>query len=212
MKLTRAEFDSRYADGSLKLALIGMSNIGKSYSALRIAAQEDVSLIEVDQQIWTALGETDMEAFAAWLGQPYSGGYEARERKSIAMETDATRACLSIEARNPLLDTTGSVIYTESDVQSELRRDWYIVYIKAVPDHLDRLLSQYFAQPKPLSWNGHYERAPGQSEQDALLSSYPTLLASRDAAYAALADHTVMSDAILTPDSSALFELFKPPA
>ncbi|WP_298912672.1 hypothetical protein [uncultured Algimonas sp.] len=212
MKLTCDAFKARYAAGTLKLALIGMSNIGKSYSGMRLATDYDFTLIEVDRLIWDSLGETDMDAFAAWQGQPYSEGYEARERRSIAMETDATRRCLDREARNPLLDTTGSVIYTEAGLLERLRAEWFIVYIEAADEHLDRLKSQYFAQPKPLAWNGHYKEMPGLSERESLMACYPGLLASRAERYAALADKTVSSADILTPDTAVLFDLVKPAA
>ena len=210
MKMSRDEFDRRYDAGTLKVALIGMSNIGKSYSGMRLATQYDFTLIEVDRLIWDALGETDMDAFAAWQGQPYSDGYDARERQSIAMETDATRESLTTIARNPLLDTTGSVIYTDADVLQLIREDWFTVYIEAAPDHLDRLKEQYFAQPKPLAWHGHYKKRDGMTNRESLLASYPELLATRAADYAALADHTISSRDILTPDASVLFDLVRP--
>ena len=210
MTLSRAEFERRYAAGQLKLALIGMSNIGKSYSGMRLATHFDFTLIEVDQLIWDALGKTDMGAFAAWQGQPYSEGYEARERESIAFETKATQQSLETQARNALLDTTGSVIYTDSAVLETLKREWYTVYIDAAPEHLERLKTQYFAQPKPLAWNGHYRQRDGMDETQSLLASYPDLLASRATAYAALADHTISSADILTDDVSTLFDRIKP--
>lgn len=212
MKLSRAEFNRRYAAGTLRLALIGMSNIGKSYSGMRLATDYDFTLIEVDRLIWDALGETDMTAFAAWQGQPYSDGYAERERQSIALETDATRQSLTMQARNPLLDTTGSVIYTDKDVLRSLKDDWYVVYIEAAPQHLERLKTQYFAHPKPLAWNGHFALQDGLSANELLMACYPELLSSRADAYAALADRIIGSDAILTTDSSALFDLIKPVA
>jgi shikimate kinase len=211
VKLDRAEFERRYVSGELKLALVGMSNIGKSYSGMRLATQYDFTLIEVDRLIWDALGETDMDAFAAWQGQPYSDGYAERERQSIAMETSATRKSLATPARNPLLDTTGSVIYTDETVLDQIRKEWFTVYIEAAPEHLDRLKSQYFAQPKPLAWHGHYRKHGGLSEAESLLASYPDLLAARANDYQDLADHTISSVDILTDDADALFDLVKPP-
>lgn len=210
MKLNRAEFERRYASGDLKLALIGMSNIGKSYSGMRLATHYDFTLIEVDRLIWDALGETDMDAFAAWQGQPYSEGYDDRERQSMAMESDATRQSLTTPARNPLLDTTGSVIYTDTDVLEQIRDAWFTVYIEAAPEHLDRLKSQYFAQPKPLAWHGHYRKRDALNETESLLASYPDLLAARADDYRALADQTISSVDILTEDAAALFDLVKP--
>ena len=210
MRLSRSQFDTAYAAGTLKIAFVGMSNIGKSYSAMRLATDFDFTLIEVDRLIWNELGETDMDAFAAWQGQPYSEGYEDRERQSIALETRATRESLKTDARNPILDTTGSVIYTSPDVLSRLREEWFIVYIEAAETHLERLKQQYFAQPKPLAWHGHYQKHEGLSEEESLMASYPALLSSRAAAYAALADHTVSSVDILVPQTALLFDRIKP--
>ena len=212
MKLSRAEFDARYAAGTLKVAFIGMSNIGKSYTAMRLATKYDFSLIEVDKIIWENLGHESMDAFAQWQGHPYTDGYAEREKHSIALETNATRKALKTDKRNPMIDTTGSVIYTAEDVLHELRQDYYIVYIQAMEDHLERLKVQYFKHPKPLVWAGHYKKLEGKTETQSILDCYPKLLASRGKAYAKHADVTLPSTIILNPDVSIeeIFEALKP--
>ena len=212
MKLSRAEFDARYAAGTLKVAFIGMSNIGKSYTAMRLATKYDFSLIEVDKIIWENLGHESMDAFAQWQGHPYTDGYAEREKHSIALETNATRKALKTDKRNPMIDTTGSVIYTAEDVLHELRQDYYIVYIQAMEDHLERLKVQYFKHPKPLVWAGHYKKLEGKTETQSILDCYPKLLASRGKAYAKQADVTLPSTTILNPDVSIeeIFEALKP--
>ena len=210
MKLTRSQWEHRYNNGVLKLALVGMSNIGKSYSAARLAKHHAFTLVEVDRLIWERLGERDMEAFAAWLGQPDTEGYAERERQSLHLETEATRSALDGVARNPLLDTTGSVIYTAPEVLKRLRDEWYVVYIEAVPDHVWKLQELYFQNPKPLAWNGHYVPTRGLSREENLAACYPKLLASRAAAYAAMADRTITSTDILTRDHDRLLDLVKP--
>lgn len=212
MKLSRAEFDARYAAGTLKVAFIGMSNIGKSYTAMRLATKYDFSLIEVDKIIWENLGHESMNAFAQWQGHPYTDGYAEREKHSIALETNATRKALKTDKRNPMIDTTGSVIYTAEDVLHELRQDYYIVYIQAMEDHLERLKVQYFKHPKPLVWAGHYKKLEGKTETQSILDCYPKLLASRGKAYAKHADVTLPSTIILNPDViiEEIFEALKP--
>ena len=212
MKLSRAEFDARYAAGTLKVAFIGMSNIGKSYTAMRLATKYDFNLIEVDKIIWENLGHESMDAFAQWQGHPYTDGYAEREKHSIALETNATRKALKTDKRNPMIDTTGSVIYTAEDVLHELRQDYYIVYIQAMEDHLERLKVQYFKHPKPLVWAGHYKKLEGKTETQSILDCYPKLLASRGKAYAKQADVTLPSTIILNPDVSIeeIFEALKP--
>jgi len=212
MQLSRAEFDARYAAGTLKVAFIGMSNIGKSYTAMRLATRYDFSLIEVDKIIWENLGHDSMDAFAEWQGHPYTEGYAERERHSISLESSATQKALKTDARNPIIDTTGSVIYTDQDVLKTLRKDYYVVYIEAMDDHIERLKVQYFKQPKPLVWAGHYKKLDGKTETQSILECYPKLLASRGNAYAKLADVTLASTTILNPDVSVedIFEALKP--
>ena len=212
MELSRAEFDRRYADDELRIALIGMSNIGKSYTGMRLATAFDFKLIEVDKLIRETLGHDDMDAFAAWQGQPYSDGYEAREAESRALESVATQKALDQKSGNAILDTTGSVIYTDKQVQENLAKDWFIIHISASSDAVERLKTQYFKQPKPLMWNGHYQRKSGQDPDEAILESYPNLLASRAKDYKALADSTIASDVILDPSLTIqdIFERLKP--
>ena len=202
MKLTKAEFAERYAKGALKIAFIGMSNIGKSYTALRLATRYEFNLIEVDKIIWENLGHDSMEAFAQWQGHPYTQGYSERERESIALESQATRAALNTQELNPMIDTTGSVIYVDQDVLKKLKQDYYVVYIEAMQDHIERLKVQYFKHPKPLIWAGHYKKIDGLSESESILQCYPKLLESRAKSYAKLADVTLPSTMILNADVS----------
>ena len=153
-----------------------------------------------------------MADFAAWQGQPYSEGYAEREAKSIALESDATAIALAMPIKNAILDTTGSVIYTSKEVQKELTANWYMVHISASEDDIEKLKAYYFKHPKPLIWNGHYKRNAEQTENEAILTSYPTLLASRALAYADLADVTISSDVILNPENTVeqIFGALKP--
>lgn len=212
MKLTRAEFDARYKAGRLRIALVGMSNIGKSYTGTRLASQYNFSLIEVDKLIWEELGQDSMADFAAWQGQPYTQGYAEREAKSIALESAATRKALSLPVKNALLDTTGSVIYTDKAVLSTLKDTHYVIHISASSDAINRLKKSYFKNPKPLVWAGHYKRIEGKTEDESIMSCYPDLLAARAKAYAQLADHTLDSRFILNPKIkvSEIFKALKP--
>lgn len=212
MKLSRAEFDAKYVTGTLKIAFVGMSNIGKSYTAMRLATKYDYSLIEVDKIIWENLGHDSMDAFAQWQGHPYTDGYAEREAHSISLESAATRTALKTDKRNPMIDTTGSVIYTDKDILAELRKRFYVVYIEAMDDHVERLKAQYFNHPKPLVWAGQYKKYKNLSETESILKCYPKLLASRAKAYAKLADTTLPSTLILNPDKGIedIYAVLKP--
>lgn len=212
MQLTRAEFEKRYTENRLQIAFVGMSNIGKSYTGMRLATAFDFELIEVDKIIWESLGQGSMADFAKWQGQPYSDGYAEREAKSIALESDATAKAISDPNGNVILDTTGSVIYTNKSVQERLLSDWYVIHISASEDAINMLKKKYFKNPKPLIWRDYYKAKPGQTPQEAVLECYPKLLSSRAKAYAALADTSIGSDVILDTSLKIedIFEALKP--
>lgn len=212
MQLSRHAFEKSYEDGTLRLAFIGMSNIGKSYTAMRLARYFNFDLIEVDKLIREDLGHNDMDAFAKWQGQPFSEGYLERETQSIALEAKAIQRAMHIQGGNRILDTPGSVIYTGKETIETLKRTHFIVYIEAADDIVESLKLNYFKNPKPLIWKGIFESKAGQSNEEAILESYPKLLKTRSAAYEKLADHTLSSDFILDLNvkTNAIFEALKP--
>ena len=79
-------------------------------------------------------------------------------------------------------------------------------------DHLERLKNQYFKQPKPLVWAGHYKKLEGKTETESILEAYPKLLSARAKTYAQQANVTLSSTMILNPDVSIedIFEALKP--
>lgn len=212
MNLTREEFEDRYTSGRLSVALVGMSNIGKTFTAMRLAAKFRFHRIEVDKLIWEELGHDDMDALAEWQGQPYSDGYAEREKHLLSLETSVTRSAMETEAENPLLDTTGSVIYTGEAVLHTLRSRFYVVHIEADASDLERLKALYFTRPKPLVWAGHFQAQDGRSHEESALECYPSLLEARESAYGALAHKSLSSSFVLDPrtDASDLFEALKP--
>ena len=202
MQLSKAEFDTRYAAGRLHLAFVGMSNIGKSYTATRLSKTHKFQLVEVDNLIREDLGKGSMADFATWQGQPYTEGYEAREATSIALETKATSRAMISANGNTLLDTTGSVIYVDDTVRKQLMRDFLIVHIAAGPEDLERLKEDYFAMPKPLVWRGYYEKVDGKTQEESILECYPKLLNSRKSSYESLADVTLQSSFVLNSNTT----------
>jgi len=198
MQLSRAEFDARYTAGKLHLAFVGMSNIGKSYTASRLSKTHKFQLVEVDKLIWEELDQGSMADFAAWQGQPYTEGYAEREAVSISLETNATRKAMTPIEGNSLLDTTGSVIYIDDAVKQQLKDTFLIVHITAGQEDLERLKEDYFSLPKPLIWREHYQKIDGKTQEESILACYPKLLNSRKSAYETLADVTLESRFVLS--------------
>ena len=212
MNINRHDFYERYQKGELKIALIGMSNVGKSYTATRLAEHYEFSLIEVDKLIRTDMGHESMKDFAEWQGQPFTNGYAEREEISIEKETIATKSAISSKKSNTLIDTTGSVIYVKEDVLEELVNNFYVVYIQVHEDHIERLKNDYFSNPKPLIWNNHYRKISTKSPIESLFACYPELLEARRKAYEKIADKIISSSKILDKetDINELFKLLQP--
>ncbi len=212
MKLSSKQFLKKYDEKALNIAFVGMSNIGKSATARRLAKSHKFKLIEVDKLIWERLGHDNMEDFADWQGHPYEEGYAEREQLSIEMENHATEKAMDSTKGNSILDTTGSVIYTDPALRRKIKENCYVVHIKAETSDLERLKWDYFDNPKPLIWGRHYRQKAGLTDRENVFESYPKLLMSRAKEYAAMADTTVTSRFVLDPDltDEDLFLALKP--
>ena len=70
MQISLSEFEQKYAENDLRIAFIGMSNIGKSYTAKRLSERFNFDLIEVDKIIWEKLGQGSMRILRPGKGSP----------------------------------------------------------------------------------------------------------------------------------------------
>jgi len=190
MKLSPQEVQTRYNAGHLKIALIGMSNIGKSHLAKQLKDQFGFESIEVDRVIQSHLGKTNMTDHAAWLGQPYSQGYAARETEAIKLEPQATSEATDIclNGGNSILDAPGSVIYVDKALIDRIKKQFFCIYIKAAKADIERLKELYYTHPKPLIWNNSYKPELGDTPDKSVMASYDGLLRARATQYQALSD------------------------
>jgi shikimate kinase len=203
MKLSSRQFLNARDAGELKLAFVGMSNIGKSFVAKRLAKELKFNLTEVDKLIWKSLGFDSMDDFADWQGQPYEEDYAEREKELIRLEAIATQKAMNSVKKNAILDTTGSVIYVDPAVRRVLKEKFYVVHVKAEPSDMERLKWDYFDNPKPLIWGRHFRAQPDLSDRENIFECYPKLLMSRAKEYAAMADATLTSQFVMDPENTA---------
>lgn len=198
------------------LCLIGMSGVGKSFWAKRLAAA-GFARYDCDADIAAHLGEIVtaapkeelVHALGRWMGMPHDPGYAEREARYLALEEAVTRAALSAAtaARGPsVIDTTGSVIYLPGALLAALRAECRVVYLRSPEARRAAMLARYVAEPKPVVWGGAYAPRDGERPEDALSRCFAELLALRDARYAALAHVTLDGGALeLTPPDLSEF-------
>jgi shikimate kinase len=89
---------------------------------------------------------------------------------------------------NIVLDTTGSVIYLDEEQLARFSKNNLVIYLSARPGNIERLVTRFKTSPKPLIWKDHYHPVSGLSDEDSMMSLYPSLLEMRDGMYRALAD------------------------
>jgi len=199
VRLTQAEFDEKRTQGTLRLALIGMSNIGKSYTAQRLVRAEGFTCYDVDAAIQAEMGNPNMQEMAKWMGHPYTDGYAKKAAKYLALEAE-----LSLKANtqigNLILDTTGSVVHIPDTAKQKLKDNFLIVYIKASPADIDILTQRYFKYPKPTIWGDSFQKISGKSNRASLLTCYPHLLKHRAKLYENMADISVQASVLTNQD------------
>ena len=182
----------------MKLAFIGMSGVGKSHWAKQLAQagwlHHDCDAMigqRLGQIVEQTAGEELVHAVGRWMGMPWSEGFDQREATYLELESAVTTQALEQLGQtgaDTVIDTTGSVIYTGSDLLGRLKDATRVVYFD-VPDAVrDEMVALYLREPKPVLWRGMYLPSDGESQDAALGRCYAQLQSDRAERYRALAD------------------------
>ncbi len=184
----------------MRLCLVGMSGVGKSFWAKRLAGR---GFVRHDCDAWIGArlgtivtaepGEEPVHALGRWMGMPWSEGYAEREARYLALEERVTREALEASETEAasVIDATGSVIYLSEELRAALRERCRVVYLRTPDERRDAMLRRYLEEPKPVVWAGAFRAREGERPEDALPRCYAELLAIRDARYRAMAHVTL---------------------
>ncbi len=185
----------------LRIALVGMSGAGKTFWTKRLAAGGRPSLSCddcIEERLRSRLaagGHAGINGVAAWMGWPDSATYMQREADYLAEEIGVLDEVLTQlardRARELILDTTGSVIYTGNNVLLRLRRHMTVVYLAASAAEQQLLIERYLTDPKPVLWRGAFQPKKGETPRETVARCYPALISARRQSYEALAHCTV---------------------
>jgi len=185
----------------LRLALIGMSGVGKTFWTKRLAQAGHPTICcddRIEQRLRSRLesgGYAGIHGVASWMGWPDRPTYAEREAEYLAEEIATLDEVLTELERNPsselVLDTTGSVIYTGNNLLRRLRRKMTIVYLVASAEEQQLLMERYLHDPKPVLWRGAFQSKKGETPSATVARCYPTLIAARRQSYEALAHCSV---------------------
>ena len=183
----------------IHLALIGMSGAGKSYWSSKLINQgfhsfccDDLIEKKLEDFLWLPNGKK--LSMAEWMGHPYEPQYIQAEQNYLEFEVEMMESICSFlredvyQGKNVVVDTTGSLIYTGETLMGCLKEITTIVYLKAQLGSIKTMYETFLRDPKPVLWQGRFNKHPQESNQEALLRCYPELLRSRQREYERYAD------------------------
>jgi len=129
------------------------------------------------------------------MGWPDSPTYSQREADYLAEEIGVLDTVLTglerDRARELILDTTGSVIYTGNNVLLRLRRQMTVVYLAASAEEQQLLIERYLTDPKPVLWRGAFQPRKDETPRESVARCYPALIAARRQSYEVLSHCTL---------------------
>ncbi|MBV9349163.1 MAG: hypothetical protein JO026_00240, partial [Patescibacteria group bacterium] len=193
MRISKSQFSQLRADRKLVLSLIGMSNIGKTYRARKLA-QGGFRHISCDDRITKLLlpaffkaGDQGLADVSEWMGQPFDERFSENQKKYLAAEKEAMEkifAEILSPVENTVIDTTGSIVHADDDIRKRLRNLSLVVYIRASERMEEEMFERYLKKPKPVVFGNAYTRKPDEGRMESLARSYKELLRWRSSLYA----------------------------
>ena len=179
----------------MRLALIGMSGAGKTYWSQRLA-ESGYLRVCCDDLIAARIGcdssdsEASIAALSAWMGFPWDEGYRDRAQQYRQHETDVLESALAWVpgdgTERVVLDTTGSMVYLESELLRRMRDIFVVVHLETPPEVQEEMAESFISRPTPLIWPQEYGSELFSDELDSLRSLFPQLLQERERLYSDL--------------------------
>ena len=186
----------------MKLTLIGMTTVGKSYWSQQFEAAgfERINLDGIiNDNLIAHIGDSQVqthEAISSWLGLPSEARYAENEKKLMQFETEAFKYALSILESKPknarvILDTGGSLIYASPRYWHLLRQLTPIIYLKMDDTIHQKLVENYLRDTRWVLWNGCFDAKKGETMMETYSRCYHNLIRTREKLYETYADYTI---------------------
>ncbi len=193
----------------MRLTLIGMSNVGKSYWSKKLEKKgfkrfccDDLIEKKLEPYL-IKKGYRGIADVSKWMGMPYDERYKKNSQIYIDFEAEVMKEILEYiesfnnhasdishnkNSENIVIDTTGSVIHTNTAVLQKIKLLTTVVYLKSPYSVIKEMLESFIKNPKPVFWENVFNKKPGESNMDALKRCYPKLITYRSMQYNRFAD------------------------
>ena len=197
----------------MRLTLIGMSNVGKSYWSEKLSEIGfkvfccDDMIEKLLEPVLKKEGFAGIHDMSRWMGQPFDEQYEENAKKYIFHETQVLKEILEFIGNNEesdiVIDTTGSVIHTDNITLSRIRLQTKVIYLKSTSKEVQEMLKLYLEHPKPVYWSNIFAIEDDEKNMDALKRCYPKLVSFRRLLYNRFADKIVYGEELREKGLSA---------
>lgn len=191
MLLTKKKFNKQFQNNTLKIAFIGMSNIGKSYRTEEFQIHKKFETHSIDHAISQKMKLTDTNELAQWMGHPYETKFQKTQKIYLELEQKLTNNHPLPKNKNFILDTTGSVVHLSKATHDYLKKNFLIIQLHTSEQMIEEMINEFFLTPKPLVWGNHFNKKETEQPQNAIRRCYPELLKHRRTKYQSLADITI---------------------
>jgi shikimate kinase len=187
----------------MKIGLIGMSGVGKTFWSTKLASAgftcyycDDMIASRLQNVVNLPMKSCDM---GKWMGLPYEKGFAEREKQYLMLESEILLELAASTVKLPcgqnvVIDTTGSAIYADRHILDELKKSVLLVYLTITPEVHIQMLEEYIRNPLALIWNNLFFKSPNETNEMALKNSFIKLIAYREKLYEEFSDIKIEYD------------------
>ena len=181
----------------MKLTLIGMSNVGKSYWSEKLVKKgfkrfccDDLIEKKLEPHL-IEQGFSGIQDVSKWMGLPYEKQYPINSEFYLDCEVQVMKEILEYidkSDKDIVIDTTGSVIHTNTTILQQIKLLTKVIYLKSPYSVIQEMLSKFIENPKPVFWANMFHKESGEDNMQAIKKCYPKLISYRGMQYNRFAD------------------------
>lgn len=176
-----------------------MSGTGKSYWSKKLSKEYGFRRFGCDDLIEQRISKkvsSNNHNLRNWMGLPGTDKFAETQKTYMSLENQTMREILEQALAHPeedvIIDTTGSIIYCETDILKKIKEQTKVVYLGNTKINFDEVTARFIKDPCPLViWAGMYQPLPNETPEESLERCYRKLFESRLEHYENLYDFKI---------------------